>query len=567
METIENNKNIQFTDLKLSTITVEGELSNMKFDLNQTIEHLLYKVIKDIKDINNINQENIDNLAILDYDDLTQYLEDIINNDFTLYKIIINEMYKQDNTNKKFNNILNIIKDYEDYNKNTLISFKNSCENINNLSETVFTLSEQMNDTTDDFYQDIINLSDDCKIMFNSLNINYHNLYEIINNNKIINNYIILNNNININYDDIKELYFQIFELDIKLMNDYIKNINLLDNIPTTLINYCKNYSFILNNIDTIKKLYEEYLTTKNNYFVDIINIYDSIKHLDIDLIDINKSINNIIHLNKEEWDILNNFIVKIGCNYGEYISDTYKELTKKPIKSNRGRKPKIKNKSNRRKQGTGKYFTSQMTFTILSDGINDEKDKLYHIKIFVNGVIQIPSVTNEDIDIVRPYINKLISYFNKYTNFMNADKKEKMEIISLKSIMRNYKFYSFNSANINYNIKLDKLKTLLISNKELINNENDDTYDIFQITEIKLNKERYPGLILKFDISKEPDVIANTKKNKKPKRTTVKIFSSTKANIDGANLKNTAERIQQFLKKFINNNKEELLYNFEDYE
>lgn len=34
--------------------------------------------------------------------------------------------------------------------------------------------------------------------------------------------------------------------------------------------------------------------------------------------------------------------IIKIGCNYGEYISDKYIELTTKVKKSNRGRKKKI---------------------------------------------------------------------------------------------------------------------------------------------------------------------------------------------------------------------------------
>ena len=72
--------------------------------------------------------------------------------------------------------------------------------------------------------------------------------------------------------------------------------------------------------------------------------------------------------------------IIKIGCNYQEFITDKYIELTTPVKKSNRGRKKKIKPVSNRKVQGNGKYFNSQITFTILDA---ENKNKFYHLKLF----------------------------------------------------------------------------------------------------------------------------------------------------------------------------------------
>ena len=86
--------------------------------------------------------------------------------------------------------------------------------------------------------------------------------------------------------------------------------------------------------------------------------------------------ISNINFKEKELIELLslddNSDIIKIGCNFKEYISDKYIELTKPVKKSNRGRKKKVKPISNRKVQGNGKYFNSQITFTIL-DSLNKE--------------------------------------------------------------------------------------------------------------------------------------------------------------------------------------------------
>jgi len=553
--------NINFSELELSTITVEGGLSNIQFDLQETIDYILYNIVNPIKNINNINKDNIIKLKTIKNKEFIPYLNNILNNDFYLYDIIIKELYNQDSVDKNIINIGKLLVEYSIYNNTSLTDVKKYCKNINNLLETLFTITIQLSDKNDIAYSSSIDITEND---INILTINYLELYNILNNNILIKQYIELNNIIEFNYSDIKLIHDLISHIDTKLLEDIINNIKTSNNIKDIVKDYCNNYEVFINNISNIKKIYNEYSINKKQYYNNIIDYNSKLKNCDYDFSIITKNIIDILSNNKKEYELFNNFIIKIGCNYGEYISEKYKELTKKPVKSNRGRKPKIKTKSNRRKQGTGKYFTSQITFTILSDGINDDINKLYHIKIFVNGVIQIPSVTNENIDIMIPYLKKIISYFNNKVRIIIDNKKEDIEILPLKSIMRNYKFYSFNEYNINYNIKLHKFKTLLLQQKNDINDKKLD-YCIFPITEIKYSIERYPAMLIKFDISKETGM-AN-KKNKKPKRITVKIFSSTKINIDGSNTVYSARKIQQFLLDFINQNKKELLYNYSDYE
>ena len=59
------------------------------------------------------------------------------------------------------------------------------------------------------------------------------------------------------------------------------------------------------------------------------------------------------------------NYIQRIDCNFGSKINANFCEPLP-PIKSNRGRKPKNKNRSNRKIQGSGKCMNSQITFSII---------------------------------------------------------------------------------------------------------------------------------------------------------------------------------------------------------
>jgi TATA-box binding protein (TBP) (component of TFIID and TFIIIB) len=274
-----------------------------------------------------------------------------------------------------------------------------------------------------------------------------------------------------------------------------------------------------------------------------------TISDLILSTITVEAKISNINFKEKELIELLSledkSDIIKIGCNFNEYISDTYLELTKPVKKSNRGRKKKVKPLSNRKIQGNGKYFNSQITFTIL-DSI--DKNKFYHLKLFTNGTIQIPFVCNENIEIIKPIINIIIKKIENLKN-IKVDSDENIEIVYIKSIMRNYKF---NLIEPEIYIDLYKFQSILLDYK---NEQNDlDIYKLYnlELSLIKFFPERYTGIILKF---KTP-IPENQNK-----LTTVKIFSSGKMNIDGSNSLNESNNIKEIILYLLKKNKETILY------
>lgn len=287
-----------------------------------------------------------------------------------------------------------------------------------------------------------------------------------------------------------------------------------------------------------------------NSFFTDLI----------LSTITVEAKISNISFkekdlINKLSLDQKTSDIIKIGCNYEEYISDKYLELTKPVKKSNRGRKKKNKPISNRKIQGNGKYFNSQITFTILD---HIDKSKFYHLKLFTNGTIQIPYVCNENIEIIKPIIELVIDLI-KDINDIKVDITKDIDIIYIKSIMRNYKF---NISEEQYYIDLNKFQNILTEFKFYQINNNDDfihnkNYDLdllksLELNMIKCNFERYTGIILKFKTPIDDN---------KNKLTTVKIFSSGKMNIDGSNNLEESTNIKKIIGNLIINNKDEILY------
>jgi hypothetical protein len=233
-------------------------------------------------------------------------------------------------------------------------------------------------------------------------------------------------------------------------------------------------------------------------------------------------------------------YILKIGCNYGVIMNKTPLYI-KPPVKvrvSNRGRKPKIKKVSTRKVQGSGAFFSSQITFEIY----NPDSKKIYKIKLFRNGGFQVPGINRPDItDLIMP-IKTLEEYLR------NEFLDETIEAKYFISVMRNY-ICRLNNANLL--IRLNELEILFKSQKD--NDENNPRYDLIDsiasklnlaspdaikeyigkkhnvigIAEIQNNCERYFGLILKF---------YRPVSWKLEKRTTIKVLRSGKINIDGAN-------------------------------
>ena len=219
--------------------------------------------------------------------------------------------------------------------------------------------------------------------------------------------------------------------------------------------------------------------------------------------------------------------------------------LVKKKKNSARGRKPKDKKKKKRKIQGTGLYFSSQVSFDIY----NYINNKITKIKIFRNGNFQVPGVKKPDMSDLVDSIVLLKNYLN-YVKFLHIEPNEPKEtavgIPYIISVMRNY---TCRIIDENMTVLLNELqdalyfeKNMQISKKPLslymkfidkLGVSDSVRYNIFkycnlgfyQISEISLNGERYPGILVKF----LRPIPANENK-----KLTIKILSSGKINMDG---------------------------------
>jgi hypothetical protein len=206
--------------------------------------------------------------------------------------------------------------------------------------------------------------------------------------------------------------------------------------------------------------------------------------------------------------------IQRFKCNFGDKCSPDYVEKKKKIKTSNRGRKKKEKLFNTRVNQGSGDCFSSQGTIYVKSIPPVDLDptfvDKTYLIKTFRNGALAVPGGLKIDLSDVNDAINTIIPE-------LSSSLGSEVRLVELFSTMRNYKFKLFDDrlrSNIfklnNIFIKANNLKKPYMAN----------------VSQIKYNIERYPGLTIKFNTP-----IARNEK----KKTTIKLFYSGKVNIDGA--------------------------------
>ena len=257
--------------------------------------------------------------------------------------------------------------------------------------------------------------------------------------------------------------------------------------------------------------------------------------------------------------------ILKIGCNYGEIfnVNTEHQPILTKVKKSKRGRKPKVKAKSKRKLQGTGKYFSSQITFEVY----HPIYKKVYKIKLFRNGHFQVPGVSHTEMDdLIFP-----ITVLRDYLRSQFCD--ESIETVFFISVMRNYKCSFSNPKLFMY---LNKLEKVLIKEKKGdVFNEQLSTIinqafpqecnswisevkdyigriNPMDIAEIQNNCERYFGLIIKF---------YRPIPWKKDKKTTIKILRSGKVNFDGGNSEDEIFELYYWLQWFILDKYEEIVY------
>lgn len=129
--------------------------------------------------------------------------------------------------------------------------------------------------------------------------------------------------------------------------------------------------------------------------------------------------------------------VQSIECNFGNVYGSLYNSKLeneeKKRLNEKRGRKSKKHlDVRKRKKQGSGTQFNSQITFKVVNTSIID---KLYPIKVFRNGIVQITGILREDIDDIHEPIKNLCEYLSPILKY---DVKRDSPII-VKS--RNYKF------------------------------------------------------------------------------------------------------------------------------
>lgn len=225
--------------------------------------------------------------------------------------------------------------------------------------------------------------------------------------------------------------------------------------------------------------------------------------------------------------------IHKITCNYGERYNQNYKEPAVKQKTTNRGRKPKPKKKDRRKNQGSGKYFNSQITFWISS---LDKKDKYYKIKVFRNGTVEIPGGLD-------PSMKDITSAVHVVADKLKNCFMEDVKVVELYSIMRNYKFEMIDKE---FRVNINNLYNIFVENQK------HENLKVGNITEIKYNVERYPGLIVKFSTPIDRN---------KNKQTTIKMFQSGKVNIDGAVSEQCANYYYEWINNFYTKNKDGVIY------
>jgi hypothetical protein len=215
---------------------------------------------------------------------------------------------------------------------------------------------------------------------------------------------------------------------------------------------------------------------------------------------------------NLKKMDYIKNIYPRPAVYFYEQVS----------LKKKRGRKKKEKTKKKRKPQGSGKYMSSQITFLVVNTNdpvkIAQNEYTNYKIKIYRNGVLSVPGVKKSDMSDVIQSIKHVCEYWNE--ELVDED----VEILVLKSVMRNYTSFLIDKT---MRINISLLEQFLNIEKELDFKRSSDSDDKISIISVQHTTERFSGLIIRFD---RPDLL------KSDKRSTIKILSSGKINIDGAN-------------------------------
>lgn len=234
-------------------------------------------------------------------------------------------------------------------------------------------------------------------------------------------------------------------------------------------------------------------------------------------------------------WAKLNERVVFVGGNFGE-LSNGY-EVPKKPAKGKRGRQRQEKKKKRRQIQGNGKYMNSQATFIVRSTNI---PDKIYKVKVFRTGTIQIPGALCNNLEDAKDAIEEIRKVLINALG-LSPDEAQLAKYddgTDIKIVMKNSR-WRINGDN--WIMNLDLLHKDLSEIKS-------DLVDI-PINSIRYNPERYQGFLFKVRINKEAPY------------STFKVFRSGKINLTISSNIEEIDTLKHWFEDYINENHTKFLY------
>jgi hypothetical protein len=167
--------------------------------------------------------------------------------------------------------------------------------------------------------------------------------------------------------------------------------------------------------------------------------------------------------------------VTRVGCNYGQVDLPGWKPKVRERT-TNRGRKPKPKQRKERKLQGLGTEFASMIQFWVYGEHVRDVPQlvsdkpdyvrrtlpdricegisyrqesisKPYKPKLFRNGLVVMPGGICDDGRDVAEVMEHLIVYLNQ-TLYLGSDGP--IRLLGHRSVMRNYKLRTLDGVRIN---------------------------------------------------------------------------------------------------------------------
>ncbi len=233
--------------------------------------------------------------------------------------------------------------------------------------------------------------------------------------------------------------------------------------------------------------------------------------------------------------------VVRIGSNYGEKNHETYVPPVKAQPQSKRGRRKKIKVVKYRKRNGNGKYMNSQISFYVNSKFING---KIFKMKLFRTGTIQIPGVTSDNLEDIHFIINEVRLVL---VDALGCDDDEiYLEKIQDKELLVTLKNYKWAIQDTKWIIDRDRM---INSVQDIISGKTPDKK--IEIESIKYRVVKYPGVLFAIR-TKGYDNYA-----------CIRIFKSGKINLSlRKDIDNTiAEDIRDWTERFFNANINKFIY------